>query len=316
MIPKDFLKVSVLIPLYNSEKYIAETIESCLNQTYKNIEIIIVDDGSTDNSYAIAKKYESENVKVTQQENKGACVARNHAFNLSKGDYIQYLDSDDILSSEKIEHQLKFFEKYGDEIIVSCKWDRFYNNIEEASFPVRPNYKDFDKGIVWIINSIVKKDMAIPAVWLLHRSVNEKAGKWNENLTINQDGEFFMRVLLNTKAVKFCPDAYAYYRSGDPTRITYTSNKRAESKFASFVSYEKNILKAENSERTRYALYLLYLHFIYENYEQAPDLVRQAKERIKKLGFNKLKPYGGKNFKRLAKIVGFENTLKLRKFLK
>ena len=100
-------KVSILIPLYNSENYIEETIQSCLNQTYENIEIIIVDDGSTDKSLQIAKSFESGKLKVYSQPNSGACKARNLAFEKSIGDYIQYLDADDLLSENKIENQRK-----------------------------------------------------------------------------------------------------------------------------------------------------------------------------------------------------------------
>ena len=98
--------VSILIPAYNSEKWIRSTIKSALDQTWSNKEIIIVDDGSIDNTYKIAKEYESENVKVFTQKNSGACVARNLAFSYSKGDFIQWLDADDILHSDKISIQL------------------------------------------------------------------------------------------------------------------------------------------------------------------------------------------------------------------
>lgn len=90
-------KVSILIPCYNSERFVAETLDSCLAQTYRNIEIIVVDDGSTDNSFAIAKSFESNIIKVYRQDNSGACAARNYAFRKSSGEYIVYLDADDIL---------------------------------------------------------------------------------------------------------------------------------------------------------------------------------------------------------------------------
>jgi glycosyltransferase involved in cell wall biosynthesis len=85
--------VSILIPCYNSEKYISKTIESCLSQTYKNIEVIIVDDGSTDNSYQIAKSYESDRIKVYKQKNSGACRARNYAFELSRNEKNKEINS-------------------------------------------------------------------------------------------------------------------------------------------------------------------------------------------------------------------------------
>jgi glycosyltransferase involved in cell wall biosynthesis len=130
-------KVSIIIPLYNSEKYIAETINSALNQTWENKEIIIIDDGSTDKSLVIAKSYERVNVIVISQQNKGASAARNVGIKNSKGDFIQFLDADDLLSTDKIEAQMKIFEQYGNDIIVSCQWDGFIKLKEEAKFPKR-----------------------------------------------------------------------------------------------------------------------------------------------------------------------------------
>ena len=98
--------VSILIPSYNAEHWIAETIESALSQTWDNKEIIIVDDGSTDQTLQIAKKFESTLVKVISQENRGANVARNKALEFAQGDYIQWLDADDVLSPLKIEMQM------------------------------------------------------------------------------------------------------------------------------------------------------------------------------------------------------------------
>jgi glycosyltransferase involved in cell wall biosynthesis len=310
--------VSILIPLYNSEKYIGETIDSCLDQTWKNIEIIIVDDGSEDKSLHIVQEYSSKYdfIKLYQQSNKGAPAARNKAFELSNGRFIQYLDSDDILSEAKIENQLKLFAEYGDNIISSSKWDRFYNSLNDAVFPERPTYKDFDDPVDWILEVSSKNDMGQTSVWLTPKSIIEKAGKWNEDLTINQDGEFFTRVLLQSKSVKFCKDAYVYYRSGDRSRISYTNKNRSLSLLQSYISIEKNLLKKERSKRTKYACYLIYLRFIYENFSSDSKLIAEAKQRIYNLGFAKLKPYGGKNFKKLARLIGFENALKLRKLIK
>ena len=100
--------VSILIPLYNAEVYIAQTLDNCLAQTYPNIEIIVVDDGSTDGSLVIAQRYEAEhdNIKVLTQPNSGATRARNLAFEHAKGEYIQYLDADDLMSSNKIASQM------------------------------------------------------------------------------------------------------------------------------------------------------------------------------------------------------------------
>jgi glycosyltransferase involved in cell wall biosynthesis len=99
--------VSIIIPVYNSEIYLAECIESAINQIHSNTEIIIVDDGSTDNSLQIARNFENEKVRVLNQDNRGASAARNTGLKEAKGSYIQFLDADDLLSPDKIEEQIK-----------------------------------------------------------------------------------------------------------------------------------------------------------------------------------------------------------------
>ena len=98
--------VSILIPAYNADQWVANTIRSALNQTWREKEIIVVDDGSTDRTLEIARKFESKSVKVVTQENCGASAARNRAYSQSQGDFIQWLDADDLLHSRKIEAQL------------------------------------------------------------------------------------------------------------------------------------------------------------------------------------------------------------------
>ena len=90
--------VSILIPAYNAEHWIADTIESALAQSWQHKEIVVVDDGSRDRTLAIARRYaSSRQVKVISQSNSGACAARNNAFANCQGDYIQWLDADDLL---------------------------------------------------------------------------------------------------------------------------------------------------------------------------------------------------------------------------
>src|SRR5262245_21908195 len=102
--------VSILIPAFNASRWIADTIQSALAQTWPRTEIIVVDDGSTDDTLAIARGFASQGVSVTTQPNRGASAARNVALARSRGDFIQWLDADDILAPDKIERQM---EAYG-----------------------------------------------------------------------------------------------------------------------------------------------------------------------------------------------------------
>ena len=98
--------VSIIIPAYNAEEWIDQTIQSAIAQTWPRKEIIVVDDGSTDRTAEIARRFASKEVLVVSTENQGLSAAVNHAFRLSQGDYIQELDADDLLAPDKIERQL------------------------------------------------------------------------------------------------------------------------------------------------------------------------------------------------------------------
>ena len=98
--------VSILIPAYNSERWITPCIQSALRQTWQPKEIIVVDDGSTDSTLQVARQFSSKGIQVLTQPNQGASVARNTAFAACQGDYIQWLDADDLLEPDKIERQM------------------------------------------------------------------------------------------------------------------------------------------------------------------------------------------------------------------
>ncbi len=113
--------ISVIMPVYNREKYLHECILSIINQTYKNLEIIFIDDGSTDNSLSILKSYErlDNRIKVLTQKNMGICMAIKNAFSISKGKYIFRMDSDDVNSLYRCEKQYKFLIE-NDYDVVGC----------------------------------------------------------------------------------------------------------------------------------------------------------------------------------------------------
>ncbi|MCX6954347.1 MAG: glycosyltransferase family A protein, partial [Verrucomicrobia bacterium] len=98
--------VSVVIPCFNSARWLPATLDSVLAQTWPRVEIIVVDDGSRDDSLAVARRYASRGVRVESIANSGAAAARNHGLALARGDYLQFLDADDLLAPDKLEKQL------------------------------------------------------------------------------------------------------------------------------------------------------------------------------------------------------------------
>ncbi|TXK46970.1 glycosyltransferase family 2 protein [Pontibacter qinzhouensis] len=309
--------VSVLIPVYNSGEYISESLNSVLNQTWENVEIIIVDDGSIDNSYTVAKAFESEKVRVFKQENKGACAARNFAFSVSNGEFIQYLDADDLLSPDKIEKQLYLISNTP-KSVASCTWGRFYDSITDFKPEVKVVNKDYEKPVEWLIDSWSGRGAAQTSVWLTPREIISAAGGWNEELSLNQDGEFFARVLLQTETIKFCPSVFVYYRSGNKNSISKINNSegKAESLLKSFESYKKVVMQKYDSPMIRAALAINFCNFIYMYSPAYPHLVERACLQLKNLSVNCRTSMGGPLFKVLVKLFGFFKALKLRNLLR
>lgn len=303
------MKVSILIPVYNAEKYVAEAIESALNQTYKNIEIIIVDDGSIDKSWEIIETYRQKYpsiIKTYKQENKGAAAARNKGFEISTGQYIQYLDADDLLAPDKIEHQIKYFK--GDDredFIVNGHWIKIKEHInEEIDWgPHKSIQQDLD-NIDWILAN----HMSQTSCWLTPRSLIIKAGVWNEELTFNDDGEFFARVILNSSKVYFCINSKIYYRIHEGLSISKQARtkKGMQSYFNTIVSLENNLLNFENSFRTRKFIANKYLEFLYSYYPQGGELKNIALLKIKNFEKPDFKPKGSKIFEVINDIFGFK----------
>lgn len=310
-------KVSVIIPLYNSERTIEKTIESVLNQTWPNIEAVIIDDGSTDHSFQVASQFESEQVKIFRQENKGACAARNHGFKVSTGDYIQYLDADDFLASDKIEKQLLAIRRLGDlNSVASGKWVEFYHetDIRENALTI---YRDYENPIELLTDMWARREMMSQSVWLVPSQTIERAGGWDETLQVNQDGEFFSRVLLNSQSVIFT-DTVTYYRKGNTSSVSNSRFKpeKVDSLLESFLLYERHVDSFKHKSEVKRALANNYYYFIYTYYHLFPKLVNTAIERVNDLG---MKPIwelsGAENFKRISRVMGYYNTLRLRKFL-
>ena len=114
------VKVSVIIPVYNSEKYLEQTIQTILKQSLKEFELILVNDGSSDKSLSICKEYETKDkrIKVIDKKNEGACIARNTGINEARGKYIQLVDADDYIESNMLEEQYNLAEQTNAEVIL------------------------------------------------------------------------------------------------------------------------------------------------------------------------------------------------------
>ncbi len=194
--------VSIIIPAYNSEKFLGETVRSALAQTWPHKEIIIVDDGSTDGTLNLARQFESRQVKVLTQKNRGAACARNAGLAVAQGDFIQWLDADDLLVPEKISLQLSGRNTGGEEILYSCGFASFYAHFRQARTVLNHLNRDLSARD-WLVAALTTGDWLSPHVWLVSRRLTERAGTWDERLSLNDDGEYFCRVVSVSSWVNF-----------------------------------------------------------------------------------------------------------------
>jgi len=304
--------VSIIIPLHNAEAYILETLKSCFEQIYTNIEVIVVENGSSDNSWEFLNTIADTRLQCYQIDIANASAARNFGYKKATGDYIMFLDADDIVSKTKINKQLRVLENLEEGWIASCAWGKFTNTIEQASFIQQDTWRIKDP-VQWCITSWNGGGMMIPGCWLIPKPIIEKAGLWNETLTLHDDGEFMCRVLLASQGNVFVENAWVYYRQvSNSLSRKNQSYKAAKSTLDVCESYRKHVLPLEDSSIVRQALAYNYRRFMYEFHPNHKDLLDLAKQSFQTLGVKNTPLIGGENFKKLSKIVGFYNALSLR----
>lgn len=303
--------VSVLIPCHNAEKYIGETLESVLRQTWQSLEVVVVDDGSTDGSANVIKRFGRENLRYVRQANAGAAAARNRAFAESTAPFVQFLDADDLLDQDKIERQMVRLAERPD-CVASSEWGRFFGNPSSTQFKPEPVWRDLDP-LEWLVEARESGEMLFPAIWLVPRAIVTAAGKWNETLTLGDDGEYFTRVLLCAREVLFCSGARCRYRSGVPGSLSGRKSPEAwASQFRVIELSEARVRAREDSERVRRGFALSWQHFAHACYPYVPDQAQRALDRAVELHAVTILPDGGFVFRMLTRVLGWRAARRLQ----
>jgi glycosyltransferase involved in cell wall biosynthesis len=309
--------VSIIIPLYNAEKYIAEAITSAKTQTWPNIEIIVIDDGSTDNSLAVAKTFEGENIKIFNQENRGASAARNKGLSESKGEYIQFLDADDFISPGKIKEQVKLLPD-GSNYLSAGPIVHFIDG--EDPYMEAPVLDWFKEGIDDTADFLVKQyggsligldygGMVALHSWLIPKRLIDQAGLWNEELSLDDDGEFMCRVVLAAKGIKYAPNAINYYRKhANDTNISSSISYRAHLSLLTSVKLRTKYLLARRDDKySRMALSRIFDEIAVSFYPEFPELTTEAEKIARELDPNRNHfPYNSFPSKYISNIFGWK----------
>jgi glycosyltransferase involved in cell wall biosynthesis len=314
--------VSIIIPLYNAEAYIGDTIISALDQTWPNKQIIIVDDGSTDNSLAVARQYQNDRVSIFAQENQGSSFARNFGLQQAKGEYIQFLDADDLLSTNKIEEQVKLLLNHPSKVAV-CSTIHF--NTTEDPFGQSPNpYEeaflfDTDSPADFLINLYGgdknQGSMIQTNAWLTPANVIKKAGNWSEFYSPDDDGEFFCRVLLASSGIVHAKKCFNYYRKfNSNSNLAGIKNLEAfRGKFKSFLLKKQYLLAATDTPLAKKALAHSAMELAVDSYSVDKDLYNEIMQEINCLGGTSYIPIlGGPKIEMIKKLFGWKLALWLK----
>jgi glycosyltransferase involved in cell wall biosynthesis len=299
--------VSILIPAYNAEEFIADAIRSAIAQTWRHKEIIVVDDGSTDGTAEVARGFASKNVVVVSKENQGAATARNRAFQLSQGEYIQWLDADDLLAPDKIERQFAALcEGDGERTLLSSSWAHFYYRTKRARFIPTSLWQDL-MPVEWILRKLGEGQHMQTATWLTSRELAEAAGPWDLRLHVDDDGEYFCRVLLASEGIRFSPEARVYYRVTPSSRVSHigVSDKKKDAMVISMKLQIQYLRSLEESARVQKAC-LAYMQNLYVNfYPERPDLMAELQALAAELGGRLEEPRLRWKYAWIKPILGF-----------
>jgi len=283
--------VSILIPAYNAEAWISDTLRSAIAQTWGPKEIIVVDDGSTDRTLAVAQQFESEQLRVVTHRNQGAAATRNKAYSLCQGDYIQYLDADDVMGPDKIAKQMEALgQSPNKRTLLSGSWGEFMYRYHRTKFTPSSLWCDLTP-VEWLIRKMQLNLYMQTASWLVSRELAEAAGPWDIRLLGDDDGEYFCRVLLASNGVRFVPEAKVYYRTSGSSSLSYIgySDRKVTAQWCSMELHIRYIRSLEDSQRVRDACVRYLQNWLSVFYPERPDLVKQAEEMAVSLG-GKLQP--------------------------
>lgn len=208
-------KVTVIIPVYNAENYLRECLNSVVNQTYKNIEIIAVNDGSTDDSLNILNQYEQkyDNIYVLNQENQGQSVARNRGIEIATGDYIYFLDSDDYIATDTFQVLIDKFEEHNVDLV------KFSAEVvvDGIDIQVNENKYNFDKhfkeGKVYSKDEFLETNIKFfnpsPVLYMVKKELLQNNKIWYKPGIIHEDDLFTVEIVLNTnKAIYVSKNLY------------------------------------------------------------------------------------------------------------
>lgn len=215
----------------------------------------------------------------------GASSARNKALSLAQGDYIQWLDADDLLAPDKISEQMKFAESGQSSLtLLSSSHGHFYWRLEKARYYPDSLWQDLTP-VKWLINKFSENLWMNPGVWLISRRLSEQTGLWDERLSLDDDGEYFSRMVALSEFVKFVGVKGTYYRQSGYKQLSRgISDKAFNSMLLSVTLCIGYLRSLEDSERTRRACLQLLQSHVPFLYLESSNMLDRLNDLILELG--------------------------------
>lgn len=306
--------ISICVPAHNCGLYIADTLKSLCNQSYPHLEIIVVNDGSEDDTLAQINTINDPRIFVFSINQSGAAAARNVAYSKATGAYILFFDGDDIIPENFIQLQFKSIN-FKEDVVAVSGWGRFYqNNIENFKAEFTPDEQlSFKQWILRYWHAC--NPMTAPGRILMHRSLIDEAGLWDEELNLNDDLEFFTRVFLKANNIVMNPAALLYYRSGINGLSGKKGQKAYHSLYRSVYLSTHYAIQAYNEEAVKASCANMLQSCIYEIYPYSNALIKEIETQVKALGGSALKPESGGITRILNTLLGWKLTKKIKSAL-
>lgn len=231
--------ISVIMPVYNGEKYIKEAIESILNQTYKKFEFIIINDCSTDNTEAIIKSYDDPRIVYIKNENNlGVAASLNNGLKIAKGEFIARMDADDITVSERLYLQLDFMNKHSDIGICGTNMGSFIESPDNILNEI--NYSEYDENIK--VNMLFRQVFSHPTVMIRTNILLDNNIKYNESYDKAEDYKLWYDILKVSKAHNLQKLLYLYrLHNNQVTKNSVTEVRRSALKVRNALFDDMNI---------------------------------------------------------------------------
>jgi glycosyltransferase involved in cell wall biosynthesis len=299
--------VSILIPCYNAAPWLSQTIDSALAQTWPHCEIIVVNDGSTDASLAVARSYQDRGVRVIDQPNAGQSAAFNTAMRAARGEYLAFLDADDLLDPEKISVQMNELMRRPAGWLATGAWARFKDSTADANFIPGPVARDLEP-LEWVLALWHSDSMMHGAAWLVPAPLVASNGGWNDDLSLINDFEFFSRIVLASRGVAYCAGARTYYRSGVDGSLSGQRTAAAwQSAYESVRRGTTRLLEFDNGTLSRSACANVWRNLAFDLYPDGPDALQvEAQRQVTELGAALGRPAGGPWFTAAARVFGWK----------